>query len=221
MSRALGEALFERYIPVPESGCWLYDGRLTDHGYGIAPRGVSGRSEGAHRAFYRRFKGEIPPGMCVCHKCDTPPCVNPDHLFLGTNEDNAADRSAKGRARGEWNGRTLITEREAMRALWAVNVPAGVMARELGVARSTIASIRNGSTWTHLPRPPGPNPLNVIRGERHRCAKLTAEQVMAIRHRRANGERTADLAAEFGISAAHARRLAAGEQWPQLGRNRN
>lgn len=183
------------------------------HGYGITgPKSVDRR---AHRASYQAFRGPIPRGLFVCHRCDTPSCVNPDHLFLGTVYDNNADRKAKGRARGEW-GRNRITEREALRALQAVDVPAGEMARELGVARSTIASIRNGSTWGHLPRPKGRNPRNARRGEGVTVSKLTEAQVLEIRRRRAAGERGVDLAREFGIGVTYCRRLANGEYWSYL-----
>lgn len=96
------ETLFDRYIPVPESGCWLWDGPTTNLGYGSVKFLVHGRRVYvlAHREFYRRFNGEIPEGLLVCHKCDTPTCVNPSHLFLGTNKDNVQDAKRKGRLRG-------------------------------------------------------------------------------------------------------------------------
>lgn len=88
--------LLQNYAPIPESGCWIWLGHWTPWGYGCVNRRGKWIT-GAHQMFYRLNKGEIPPGMMVCHKCDTPQCVNPDHLFLGTNSQNQKDRMAKGR----------------------------------------------------------------------------------------------------------------------------
>jgi hypothetical protein len=93
---------FERYIPEPNTGCWLWIGSSFGPGkYGqMYRRGEGGRVRmiGAHRAFWERENGPVPVGMYVCHRCDTPPCVNTSHLFLGTARDNNRDMVAKGRA---------------------------------------------------------------------------------------------------------------------------
>lgn len=89
----------QRFIPIPESGCWLWDGPWFDTGYGKAPSGRRNYGAIAHRVFYRALVGEIPAGMVICHKCDTPPCVNPDHLVAASRLANNDDMWAKGRAR--------------------------------------------------------------------------------------------------------------------------
>ena len=81
--------------PEPNTGCWLWIGAYLKSGYGRVGR----RSRRAHRVSYAAFIGQIPDGQVVCHRCDTPACVNPAHLFLGTQEDNLRDMFAKGRNR--------------------------------------------------------------------------------------------------------------------------
>lgn len=83
------------YVPEPNSGCFLWIGAVDRKGYGLVRRGhVNWR---AHRLSWTLANGPIPAGMLVCHHCDTPSCVNPQHLFIGTHTDNEADKRKKGR----------------------------------------------------------------------------------------------------------------------------
>jgi len=96
-----------------EGSCWIWQGSLDDDGYGRGPR-VKGRHQAAHRVSWLLNRGEVPDGMCVLHRCDNRQCVNPSHLFLGTNTDNMRDRDLKGRqARGDRSGLRLHPERAA------------------------------------------------------------------------------------------------------------
>lgn len=99
---------FDRIVPEPNTGCWLWTGAVDKDGYGQIKE--HGKQVKAHRVSWKIHHGELPEFSVVCHQCDTPSCVNPAHLFLGTHADNMKDRDAKGRtslcgARGDANGR--------------------------------------------------------------------------------------------------------------------
>lgn len=91
----LKEILLQKMQPEPNSGCWIWTSTIGTDGYGkfIFQR----KRYRAHRASYQTFIGALTPGLYVCHKCDNPSCINPDHLFQGTNRENQIDCNKKGR----------------------------------------------------------------------------------------------------------------------------
>lgn len=95
MARPILAPLLERfekgYVPEPNSGCLIWIGTITSTGYGRISNGRGGKIIFAHRASWKLHRGEIPKGTLVCHKCDVPLCVNPDHLFIGSQRDNMTD----------------------------------------------------------------------------------------------------------------------------------
>ena len=88
-------------------GCWVWTGGRNRQGYGRVM--IDGRSWLAHRLAWIVYRGPIPDGLCVCHSCDNPPCVNPDHLWLGTRADNNRDAIAKGRLKLKMGSERKLT----------------------------------------------------------------------------------------------------------------
>lgn len=130
--------------------CWLWRGALHPNGYGTL--GIEGRTRYAHRAAWEASHGGIPSGLSVLHRCDNPPCVNPSHLFLGTQSDNMADKAAKGRGpRGETNPQARLTVAEvlAIRELRGLASPTEIASR-FGIRRAHVFRIFNRERWSHV-----------------------------------------------------------------------
>lgn len=135
-------------MPVTESGCWLWTGAWLIQGRGKFQIGKKGYL--ASRAAWMLFKGDIPEGLDVCHRCDVGPCVNPDHLFLGTHAENMDDRNVKGRqARGETSGRSKLTE-ASVRAIRADSRNHVEVGRHYGIHPSVVLRVRRGEAWKHV-----------------------------------------------------------------------
>lgn len=141
---------FWRHVEKSE-GCWEWTSYRAPKGYGRASYRDIGVA--AHRLSYEINVGPIPDGLMVCHKCDNPPCVRPDHLFLGTNAENQRDASRKGRLKGRHAGElhptARLTERDVL-AIRRSRDPIRVIAQTYGIARSTVTSVRSGRSWKHL-----------------------------------------------------------------------
>jgi hypothetical protein len=134
-----------------EGDCWLWSGAKCDRGYGNVRWGPRGKTKQlkAHRLSFEYANGKIPDDLCVLHKCDTPLCVNPAHLFLGTRADNNADKVAKGRQphhRGETNPRAKLTKEDALDITKMLNagVSQAEIARMFGVHQTQISRVKRG-----------------------------------------------------------------------------
>lgn len=128
--------------PEPNTGCWIWVRSKGPHGYGTTQRGTIRQL--AHRLSYECFKGEVPAGLFVCHRCDVKLCINPDHLFLGTGSDNMQDCARKGR-----NSRKL-TDEEVVQIRCVVGVSRMHLGRLYGVSDTMIRVIQRGEWWRHL-----------------------------------------------------------------------
>ena len=159
MRGTLLERFNEKYMKEPDSGCWLWLAARSSYRYGCigVPRNrcsypVKFTMVHAHRVSWQLHRGKIPKGLSVLHKCDIPLCVNPNHLFLGTQEDNVRDMEKKKRARhprGEKAGRAKLTEAK-VRTIRKSKKPVKELADKYGVTRGAIRFILLRVSWRHV-----------------------------------------------------------------------
>ena len=135
--------------------CWLWTAAKDTIGYGNIR--IDGKLVGAHRVAWMLAHGPVPDGVHVLHTCDVRACVNPAHLFLGTHQDNMADRQRKGRSRGggrrgveHWKAALNDDAVRAIRRLRALGWTQTRIADRVGVSRSVIAHITQGNGWRHV-----------------------------------------------------------------------
>ena len=132
------------------SGCWVWTRSTAGKGYGQI--WVNGRIEYVHRVSYEVFVGRIPHGLLVCHKCDNPPCANPDHLFVGTHKDNYRDSVNKNRhtpPKGEEHWCRRLSD-DVVRTIRNSNDTCKKLARRFGVSERTVRGVINGETLKHV-----------------------------------------------------------------------
>ena len=142
-----------QYIPVTESGCWLWTGYPEKDGYGYIC--VDGKRPKAHRFSYETFIGKIPEGMSVLHKCDISCCVNPSHLFIGTHKDNMRDQKNKGRTLlGEKGSNVKLKEEDVLKIISAARSgePQSKIAKRFGISQASVSLIHTGKNWPHIQR---------------------------------------------------------------------
>lgn len=135
------------------SGCWTWDGSRDSNGYGRINK--NGRPALAHRISWELSTGrELERDQHVCHKCDYPPCVRPDHLFLGDPQANTDDKMRKGRhkygtSKGEKHGCAKLTEQQVL-AIRASFGPSRIIAEQYGISGRQVRDIRRKRVWRHI-----------------------------------------------------------------------
>lgn len=133
-----------------KTGCLLWTGGMDYDGYGAT--GFGSKQIKAHRASYLVEKGSINKGLSVCHTCDNPSCINPDHLWLGTTKQNQEDCAIKYRRSGTRSGSATFTDKEVrnIRKMFKSGISVKDIAISMGRSKSTISKICHRKTWNHI-----------------------------------------------------------------------
>lgn len=131
-----------KYMPEPMSGCWLWLYAVDRDGYG-----VFNNNRKAHQESYRLYKGTILKGLLVRHKCDQPSCVNPDHLILGTAQDNSDDMVKRNRQRKHENHPLAKLNSKQADEIRVSDKSTRILAKEYNISRHTISKIKRNLLW--------------------------------------------------------------------------
>lgn len=197
---------------LPGRHCWLWTGYRDKRAYGRFQ--MRGQVVLSHRVAFYLATGNDPGDLLVCHKCDNPPCCNPQHLFLGTMTDNIRDAARKGRLMddpkpyvgshvGELNPQAKLAESDVRQiiASWNSGVTQLQLAQTFGVTKGAIAEITNGNNWAHLGLP-----------IEHRDwkTKISPDGRRAVIEARRNGLASREIAHIFGLSRSHVDRILRG-----------
>ena len=156
--RTLEERFWAKVRKGEGDGCWVWTASIRSDGYGRLR--VGGTTKLTHRVSWELNCGALPDGLCVLHRCDNPPCVNPDHLFLGTHQDNIRDRDQKGRnghCLGQKHGRSKLKTEDVMRMRRIFStgkIEQKTLAQFFGVSDATVSFIITRKRWAHLPEDP-------------------------------------------------------------------
>ena len=146
------EVRFWRHVEKRDDGCWVWTGAKVGNGYGQFLF-QKGRVILAHRLSWAMANGPIHDGLVVCHHCDNPPCVNPSHLFLGTQSENIRDSIRKGRPKsGAWGGAAIVTPDQVRHIFASFNTGERQqsIANRLGIRFSVVHRIVRGVAWNHV-----------------------------------------------------------------------
>lgn len=151
----LYERIFNRIERIPEAGCWIWLGGRLPNGYGSIGSSPYTKESLTHRISWELHFGKIPDGLNALHRCDVPCCVNPHHLFLGTNQDNVDDKMQKGRFKpmiGVNHGMAILTDEQVLeiRRRYAAGERQVDLADAFGTDRQRIYQIVHRKQWKHI-----------------------------------------------------------------------
>lgn len=146
---SLKERFDSQYIPVTETGCWLWVGACSSRGYGTIKDHYKTRL--AHRVSYEIHNGQLDDKCFICHKCDIPSCVNPNHLYAGNHITNVADKVSRNR---QASGRDVAVPRKLSEQdvleIYNSDCSYSRLEKKYGVSKTTISEIKTGRKWSWL-----------------------------------------------------------------------
>lgn len=196
------ERFSTKWVKDEASGCHLWIGAKLPKGYGFMKLPRERRQIYAHRLAYLIHYGEIPDRMQVCHRCDNPSCVNPEHLFVGSSQDNHDDMKVKGRSTyGERNARAKLTDEQVAQIRMAAEAGESneAIAERFGIHKATVSRIAVGSRWGKATRkPPRKTPHRTV---------LSDRDVIAVRAMWEAGLKQREIAEKFGTSQTQISRI--------------
>jgi len=220
--------LMRKVKPDPETGCWFWTGAKTSSGYGTI--GFNSEKHYTHRLMHKIHNGFLSDDEpFVCHTCDNPSCINPDHLWSGDHRDNMKDAAEKGRmsggaVTGESHGEAKLTEADVieLRERYATEaVSQATLGEDYGITQGQVGGIVRGEKWKTAGGPrtntgAGRNGSNT--GNKGGNRRLDAEAVKEIRTEYANTDKSQyDLADEYGVTRPAIGKIVRGDSWPDVG----
>lgn len=169
---------------IDKNGCWICMSHARSDGYPVIM--ITGNKKKISRIMYEKYNGKIPEGYVMRHTCDVPSCINPNHLLIGTQQDNINDKVERGRQiRGEKSIQTNITDKQVLEMLKESNKPIKYLVEKYNIPYHTITNILKGRSFKHL--------LPKSFGKTDRRKKLTKKQKEEIRKSKKSGKALSNI----------------------------